>query len=108
MAPPLHPRPLHPRPLHPQGSYLFFGTASLLHRRFKAHIAHDALRPRCERTKLLIVDMSGVDGMDATAGSIFTKIQRLVRAHSITLVWAGLVSSVEVRAQAGRERHGAQ
>ena len=34
-------------------------------------------------------------GGAATAGSIFTKIQRLVHAHSVTLVWAGISESVE-------------
>jgi hypothetical protein len=53
------------------------------------------LRPRCERTKLLIIDMGECVAMDATAGSIFTKIQRLMRANSITLIYAGVAESVE-------------
>ena len=76
-------------------SYIFFGTAALLHRRFKSHIAQNALRARCERTKMIILDMASVDAMDSTAGSIFVKAQRLARSKGITLVWAGLEPRVE-------------
>ena len=78
-----------------EASYIFFGTAALLHRRFKAHIAQNAARKRCERTKMLILDMASVDAMDSTAGSIFVKAQRLARANGIVLVWAGLAPGVE-------------
>ena len=76
------------------GSYIFFGTASLLHRRVQAHVARDAARLRCERTKMLIIDMSEVYGMDATAGAIFQKVLRLAKSKRIVLVWAGLAPTV--------------
>ena len=78
-----------------QGTYIFFGTASLLHRRFQAHVARDALRLRCERTKMLIIDLSEVYGIDATAGTIFNKVTRLSRKCDITIVWAGMAETVE-------------
>jgi len=57
--------------------YIFFGTASALHRMFQAHVRAIGERPRAERTKYLILDLSHVYGMDETAASIFTKAQRL-------------------------------
>ena len=79
--------------VHAQG-YIFFGTASRLHRLMKAHIQTNTLRPRCERTKMLIFDLTDVYGIDATAGSIFLKSHRLAKQCDITIVWAGLTPSV--------------
>ena len=46
--------------------YIFFGTASRLHRLTKVHIQTNNLRPRCQRTKILIFDLSDVYGMHAS------------------------------------------
>lgn len=43
---------------------------------------------------MLIIDMTEVYGMDATAGSIFTKVLRLARQQSITVVFAGTAETV--------------
>ena len=36
--------------------YIFFGTASALHRMFQAHVRAMGERPRAERTKYLVLD----------------------------------------------------
>lgn len=82
--------------------YIFFGTASKLHRMFQAHVHDMHEKPRAERTKYLILDLSNVYGMDETAATILTKIQRLATQVSISLVWAGLADTVAKRlARAG-------
>ena len=77
--------------------YIFFGTASALHRMFQAHVRTMGERPRAERTKYLILDLSHVYGMDETAASIFTKVQRLAATVGVELVWAGLADTVAKR-----------
>ena len=75
--------------------YIFFGTAARLHRIVKGHVASMKRRPRAERTKTLIFNLSDVYGVDASASVIFLKSYRLVRSQGITLVWAGLSRTVE-------------
>lgn len=43
---------------------------------------------------MLIFDLTDVYGIDATAGTIFMKSQRLMSQHGITLVWAGMSHKV--------------
>mmetsp|Transcript_39080 Transcript_39080/g.85892 ORF Transcript_39080/g.85892 Transcript_39080/m.85892 type:complete len:686 (-) Transcript_39080:40-2097(-) len=57
--------------------YIFFGTASRLYELFKEHLAESQTRPIAQRTKFVIIDMGEVYGLDATACSVFNKIQRL-------------------------------
>eukprot|EP00965_Chrysotila_dentata_P073611 2431495-Pleurochrysis_carterae.AAC.2 len=59
--------------IHAKG-YVFFGTASKLYATMKAHLAEIKGRPACQRTKVLIWDMSEVYGIDATAGLVFGKV----------------------------------
>mmetsp|Transcript_37331 Transcript_37331/g.82110 ORF Transcript_37331/g.82110 Transcript_37331/m.82110 type:complete len:1254 (-) Transcript_37331:421-4182(-) len=80
--------------IHAKG-YVFFGTASKLYATMKAHLAEIKGRPACQRTKVLIWDMSEVYGIDATAGLVFGKVKRLAKLHSIQLVWAGISKGVE-------------
>jgi len=78
--------------------YIFFGTASKLHRMFKQHVQDIGKRPRAERTRYLILDLSKVNGMDETAGVVFSKIARLASASgNIQLVWAGAAETVARR-----------
>mmetsp|Transcript_23205 Transcript_23205/g.55929 ORF Transcript_23205/g.55929 Transcript_23205/m.55929 type:complete len:1314 (-) Transcript_23205:373-4314(-) len=70
--------------------FVFFGTASSLYRSFKAHCAESQKLPRCERTKMIIFDMTQVFGIDATAEAVFNKIKKLAVKQNIELVWAGL------------------
>ena len=78
--------------------YIFFGTASKLHRMFKQHVQDIGQRPRAERTRYLILDLSKVNGMDETAGVIFAKIARLASASgNIQIVWAGAAETVARR-----------
>ena len=77
--------------------YIFFGTASTLYNLFRDHVATSSNRPYCQRTKVAIIDMSEVYGIDATATAVFIKARRLAAANSIELVWAGVARNVEQR-----------
>ena len=76
--------------------YIFFGTASRLHRLVKAHVASMRRRPRAEHTKMLLFDLGGVYGIDASASIIFLKSARLARGAGIELLWAGLSPTVRL------------
>ena len=65
--------------------YIFFGTASTLYNLFRDHVAVSSKRPYCQRTKVAIIDMSEVYGVDATATAVFIKARRLAVANSIEL-----------------------
>jgi SulP family sulfate permease len=69
-------------------SYVFFGTASLLYKKTKDHVTDNRKLPKCQRTKLLIFDITEVTAMDATAADVFLKIYRLCTKAEIELVWA--------------------
>mmetsp|Transcript_2425 Transcript_2425/g.4091 ORF Transcript_2425/g.4091 Transcript_2425/m.4091 type:complete len:1254 (+) Transcript_2425:103-3864(+) len=74
--------------------YIFFGSAARLYQLLKNHIKTMSRRPRPQRTKIIIWDMTEVFGIDATAGMVFVKVKRLAQRHGIQLVWAGLKHKV--------------
>lgn len=70
-------------------SFVFFGTANTLYQQLKAHISHEKVtKPKAERTKYLIFDLSEVTGIDSSARDVFYKVHRLLKSEGINLVWA--------------------
>jgi MFS superfamily sulfate permease-like transporter len=70
-------------------SFVFFGTANTLYQQLKAHIKDQkATKPRAERTKYLIFDLTEVTGIDSSARDVFFKVHRLLKSEGINLVWA--------------------
>lgn len=70
-------------------SFVFFGTANTLYQQLKAHLANQKTsKPKAERTKHLIFDLTAVTGIDSSAKNVFFKVHRLLKAEGISLVWA--------------------
>ena len=69
-------------------SFIFFGTANNMYSLLKQHIAAQQLKPKSERTKYLIFDLSAVTGIDSSAKSVFYKVHRLLSQQYIKLIWA--------------------
>ncbi|KAL7552508.1 hypothetical protein ACHAWF_015774 [Thalassiosira exigua] len=70
-------------------SFVFFGTANNLYQQLKAHLAHQKrTKPKAERTKYLIFDLTEVTGVDSSAKNVFFKVHRLLKNEKINLVWA--------------------
>ena len=76
----------------PVQGYVFFGTASSLYTLFREHIAELSMLPPCERTKLIIVDMTEATGIDATATAVFSKVRASPRLASPPLASPPLAS----------------
>ena len=55
-----------------------------------SRVAAQAGVPRAHRTKILIVNMLEVYGIDTTAADVFAKLVRLANANGIQLVFAAL------------------
>ena len=78
--------------------FIFFGTATRVVKLFKQHLERELEeKQRCERCKMLIVDMSGVSAIDPTANAAFAKVRTLAKRRGIELVWAGMNKSVRRR-----------
>ena len=69
-------------------SFIFFGTANNMYQLLKQHVAAQQLKPKAERTKYLIFDLSAVTGIDSSAKSVFFKVHRLLSQQYIKLIWA--------------------
>ena len=70
-------------------SFVFFGTANTLYQQLKAHITEEKeSKPKAERTKYLIFDLTEVTGIDSSARDVFYKVHRLLKSEGINLVWA--------------------
>ena len=70
-------------------SFVFFGTANTLYQQLKAHISKQKVsKPKAERTKYLIFDLTEVTGIDSSARNVFYKVHRLLKSEVISLVWA--------------------
>lgn len=70
-------------------SFVFFGTANKLYQQLKAHIVDQkASKPKAERAKYLIFDLTEVTGIDSSARGVFFKVHRLLKSEGINLVWA--------------------
>ena len=70
-------------------SFVFFGTANTLYQQLKALIAEQKVsKPKAERTKYLIFDLTEVTGIDSSARDVFFKVHRLLKTEGIHLVWA--------------------
>ena len=70
-------------------SFVFFGTANNLYQQLKAHLVDQkASKPKAERTKYLIFDLTDVTGIDSSAKNVFFKVHRLLKTDGINLVWA--------------------
>lgn len=70
-------------------SFVFFGTANTLYQQLKAHISEQKRsKPKAERTKYLIFDLTEVTGIDSSARDVFYKVHRLLKNEGIKLVWA--------------------
>ena len=70
-------------------SFVFFGTANTLYQQLKAHISKQKVsKPKAERTKYLIFDLTEVTGIDSSARNVFYKVHRLLQNEGIKLVWA--------------------
>lgn len=70
-------------------SFVFFGTANNVYQQLKAHLADQKVsKPRAERTKYLIFDLSEVTGIDSSSKDVFFKVRRILKAEGMSLVWA--------------------
>mmetsp|Transcript_9887 Transcript_9887/g.21422 ORF Transcript_9887/g.21422 Transcript_9887/m.21422 type:complete len:1286 (+) Transcript_9887:334-4191(+) len=70
-------------------SFVFFGTANNLYQQLKANLAEQkATKPKAERTKYLIFDLTEVTGIDSSAKDVFFKVHRLLKTEGISLGWA--------------------
>lgn len=69
-------------------SFIFFGTVNNMYQLLKQHVAAQQLKPKAERTKYLIFDLSAVTGIDSSAKSVFFKVHRLLSQQYIKLIWA--------------------
>ncbi|KAL1510690.1 hypothetical protein AB1Y20_006985 [Prymnesium parvum] len=75
-------------PLH---GFVFFGSATVFYQRLKALISTEMRKPRAERIRIVLLDCSGLTGIDPTARNTLTKVHRLVKEESrLELLWAGL------------------
>ena len=83
-------------------SFVFFGTANTLYQQLKAHISEQkASKPKAERTKYLIFDLTEVTGIDSSARDIFYKVHRLLKNEGIKLVWA--ITNRKVKKSFGKQ-----
>ena len=70
-------------------SFIFFGTANNLYQQLKSHISDQKVsKPKAERAKYLIFDLTEVTGIDSSARDVFYKVHRLLKSEGINLVWA--------------------
>ena len=83
-------------------SFVFFGTANTLYQQLKAHISEQkASKPKAERTKYLIFDLTEVTGIDSSARDVFYKVHRLLKKEGIKLVWA--ITNRKVKKSFGKQ-----
>ena len=81
-------------PLH---GFVFFGSATTFFQRLKALLEVEHERPRAERLRIVLVDASGLTGVDPTAVMILAKARRLLLDENhIELLWAGLGGSQDL------------
>ena len=70
-------------------SFIFFGTANDFYQRLKQHIFHQKeTKPKAERTKYIIFDLTAGSGMDSSGKNVFIKVHRLLKSEGIKLVYA--------------------
>lgn len=80
-------------------SFVFFGTANNLYQQLKKHLADqktgENAKPKAERTKYLIFDLTEVTGIDSSAKDVFFKVHRLLKTEGIKLIWAMRVEKLK-------------
>jgi SulP family sulfate permease len=64
--------------------FVFFGSADRLYREVKSLLEH------APETAFLILDFSGVDGIDSSAASSFAKLQRICERHGVDLLFTDM------------------
>ena len=78
----------------PLRGFVFFGSATIFFQRLKALLEAERDKPRAERLRIVLVDASGLTGVDPTAVMILAKARRLLLDENhLELLWAGLGGS---------------
>ena len=71
--------------------FIFFGSASIAYQNLKQLLREQEAMPRSHRLRIVVLDCSGLTGVDPTAFNTIAKSRRLLlEEHGKLLVWAGL------------------